>query len=263
MNEQRMETLTLQQTIQTVKKIVKEVEVLQKTIDSQPADARQVIVATLIRQKKALTRLSKLANDGSAIAGAGYVKACCISGQNVDYIFNYRDNYKDQTGVAYVKELFEPERLIPFLVHWNVLNKIQSITGFALELPNLTNKPFSSVLYDAIQTKDGHGQTFGMQVADKLHQRYNQSVSNADKLEEESILRIIKLLAKRGYAPVQNLYGAILYKKNCPTEAREAYQSVLRNKYAITADIQQARTALKMDKAPVFIRPIRSLDING
>lgn len=263
MNERRMESMTLRQTVETVKKIVREVEVLQKTIDSQSADARQVIVATLIRQKKALARLSKMANDGSAIAGAGYVKACCISGHNVDYIFNYRDNYADQTGVAYVKELFEPERLIPFLVHWNVLNKIQSITSFAWELPNLTDKPFSSVLYDAIQIKNGRAQTFGMQLADKLHQRYNQSIANTDKLEQKGILQTIKLLAKRGYAPVQNLYGAILYKINRPEEAREAYQSVLRNKYALTADIQQARTALRMDKAPIFVRPVRSLDING
>ena len=258
MLNREQEHLTAPQIAQMVKKIVKEVELLQKTIDRQPVKDSQTISGVIFRQKKALMKLFKMATDGSMIAGIGYIKACCISGYHVDYIFNYRDNYIDKTGASYIQTLFEPQKLIPFLLKQNILKKVHSIISFALDLPDLTDKSFSTVLYDAIQYQNEQGQTFGEQLADKLQEAYNQSVTSTSTFEQNSVIQTIKLLSERGYAPVQNLYASILYKTNHFEESRQVYQSVLRNKYARISDIQQARESLRLKTPPIFIRSIHT-----
>lgn len=231
------------QLIKFVNQAVNAVSLLQKILDHQSPEATQTIAVALIRQKKILSQLRKLANNGSAIAGIGYVKACCISGQNVDYIFNYRDHYAHSPETVYLKKLFEPTYLLPFLLKNNVLNKVNSIASFTLDLPDLSQKPFSTHLYDALHIKNQAGKTFGEELSEKLHSLHTEA--DGDLMAQAFIEKVIRLTAQKGYAPVQNLYARLLAADQKNTDSKEVYQSVLRNKFSRGADKTLAQSQLK------------------
>lgn len=246
------EQATVSQTVQTVKKIVAEVMALQNKAESLSPEEKRALTQIRIRQKKALAILGEMAKEGSAIAGAGYVKACCVCGQDTDYIFRYRDYSAQTAGSAYLKELFEPHVLIPFLSKENAVENVHTITAFAQDLPNLRNKPFTPQLYDALQCRNNRGETFAQQVANRLQTALDDASNKNDdmaRLESNVIVQTIQLLAHRGYAPVQNVYGDVLYSQHRFKEAREAYQSVLRNCFAMQEETQVAKSKLQLIQA--------------
>ena len=239
---------TIAQTIRTVKKIVAEVSALQRKAEGLSPNEKRALTQIRIRQKKALKILGEMAKEGSAIAGAGYVKACCVCGQYTDYIFRYCDYDAQTMGAEYLKKLFEPHVLIPFLSKENAVKNVHSIMAFAQELPTLRNKPFTPQLYDALQCRNNSGETFSQQVAKRLQVAFEEASNmNGDmaRFELNAIVQTIRLLAHRGYAPVQNVYGDILYSQNRLNEARTAYQSVLRNCFATQEETQVAKSKLQ------------------
>ncbi len=239
--------------MRSVKNAVNEIGLLQKTIDNQSSDNRQTIAVALIRQKRALSKLRDLAGNGSALAGAAYIKGCCISGQEVDYIFNFRDNYIDSENADYLNALFEPQHLIPFLHEQNVLSKVQSITSFVIELPDLTAASFHPDTFDALHTPNQAGYTFNQQLSDKLKQSYTAAITptGIDHFEMNGVMQAIQLTAQKGYPAVQNLYASILTQTNKET-ANDMWHTILRNKYASPADVKQANIRLKTDKTHIL-----------
>lgn len=239
---------TIAQTIRTVKKIVAEVSALQRKAEGLSPNEKRALAQIRIRQKKALKILGEMAKEGSAIAGAGYVKACCVCGQYTDYIFRYRDYDAQTAGAEYLKKLFEPHVLIPFLSKENAVKNVHSIMAFAQDLPNLQNEAFTPQLYDALQCRNNSGETFSQQVAKRLQVAFDEAKNRTDNtphFEMNAIFQTIRLLAHRGYAPVQNVYGDILYSQNRLNEARTAYQSVLRNCFATTEETLIAQNKLQ------------------
>ncbi len=237
--------------IRMVGNAVSEVALLQKTINRLSPESKQSIAHALIRQKRALTKLRTWAGEGSAIAGAGYVKACCVSGQEVDYIFNFRDQYANTVGAEYLAKLFEPQHLIPFLHKQNVLDKTQSIASFALELPDLSNGSFNPVIFDALHTPNAQGVTFNRHLTDKLQSAYTGTDPRVPflNIQRVAVLNAIQIIAQKGYAGVQNLYSSILMRSDDFSAAQNMAQSVLLNKYSSDEDLKMARCALNQSRS--------------
>ncbi len=226
--------------VQTVNNLVREVVLLQKTVNHQSSDNIQTIAMVLLRQKKSLDKLKQMASDGIALAAAGYVKCCCISGHQADHIFRYHDIYRPKTGQMFLDFLFRPENIIPFLCHQKVVQKVNSLAVFVQDLPNLNSFPVRSVLLEALRITDSDGKMFDEQLADKLL----LSAQSDEKMEKEMALKIMEQLANKGYAQVQLTYASVLKKDGKANKARQIYQSVLMNKFATTEQMQVAKDIL-------------------
>ncbi len=239
--------VSVRKAIRLVNNAVNEVCLLQKTIQNQSSDNKKSIANALVRQKRALSKLRQWAGEGSAIAGAGYVKACCVSGQQVDYIFNFRDNYTNSDGADYLSKLFEPARLIPFLHKQDVLNKTQFVAAFIMELPDLSQTSFNPAVFDALHTPNLNGITFNQQLSDKLLKVYQKAENETGDAPSEKavLLKVIEMTAKKGYAGVQNLYSSILFRTNNRADAHHMAQVVLTNKYGSAEDVAVAQRILK------------------
>ncbi len=249
--------------VRLVGNAVNEVCLLQKTIESQSSDNKKSIANAIIRQKRALVKLRQWASEGSAIAGVGYVKACCISGLQVDHIFKFRDYYNDVNGSEYVEKLFEPQHLIPFLQKQDVLNKTQSIASFVLEFPDLTMGSFNATLFDALHTPNQQGITFNQQLADKLQEAYQiaESDSLAGGIEQTALRNAIQMTAEKGYAAVQNLGCSLALREGNYALSQKMGQLVLMNKYSSSEDVAVARRALKLERTSrmPFVMPAKEM----
>lgn len=218
--------------VQTVNNLVREIVLLHKTVHNQPSDKVQAIAMVLLRQKKSLDKLKQMASDGIALAAAGYVKACCMTGYQTEHIFRFHDTYRKETGQIFLDFLFRPENIIPFLCHQQVVQKVNSLAVLAQDLPNLKILSGKPVLIDALHITDSNGKMFDEQLADRLL----SAVKSSEKMEQELALKTLEHLSDKGYPQVQITYATILKQQGRITDSRHTYQSVLMNKFA--TDVQ-------------------------
>ena len=244
--------ITTEQLVKTVTTLYNEIGMLQKVVETKNED-KQISDIASIRQTRALQKLRDLAV--SPIGAIGYIKACCLSGHNVDALFDWQGGFFDNRGKDLLDSLYEPENLIPMLKQHNVLSHVSSISSFAKNLPGLANCEMNTQLYDALHKARVHEQSFSSQLANLFEEEYNNiHISDEiDKKNQKRILSVIHDLASKDYSSMQIL-SAKIAEKQCDTDTAKAwYHEVLRNKFASSADITTARIALNLDN-PVQLK---------
>lgn len=240
-----LNTLSESHLIKTINQMVSSVEFLQKAIESQ-TDSTAVIALT--KQRKILEKLSRLAQI-SCIAGVGYVRALCITGSNVDHIFDYRSQYSDMRGETLLKTFFTPCNLIPFLMKHNILEKTSSITSFAKNLPDLSTEDIQ--IRDILNTRfEPQNMSFSEQLSNLLeqeHEAFNTS-NPLDKRQQENTYQTILLLAEQKYPFAQILGSRLAAEKGDIKLSKRLLSDVLRNKFQSASDFSFAQEALKLSE---------------
>lgn len=264
---QALSEITTEQLFKTVTILYNEIAMLQKVIDTTENNDQALTVAS-IHQTRALCKLRDLAV--SPIGAVGYVKACCLTGQNVDTLFDWQGGFFDNRGQDLLESLFEPENLIPLFKQYNVLSHVNNISSFAKNLPSLANCEMNIQLYDALHKSRINEHSFSSQLADLLNQEYtNTTISDEiDKRNKKRVLSVINDLASKDYSSMQILSAKIAEKQYDSDTAKDWYHEVLRNKFASTADVTTARIELNLDnplqlKSPhTYIQEQQSTNIN-
>lgn len=251
MSERKSQTfpeMTTEQLYKAVTVLYNEVVMLQKAIDTKQEDPQVTTVASL-RQTRALQKLKDLAV--SPIGAVGYVKACCLTGQNVDSLFDWQSGFFDDKGKDLLDSLFEAENLIPMLKQNNVLSHVTEMTSFAKNLPSLSNCAMDIHLYDALHKARIGEESFSSQLANVLETEYKSISSDdeVDKRNQKRVLTVIHDLASKDYSTVQILAARIAEKQYDTDAANDWYHEVLRNKFASKSDVSIARIGLNLENS--------------
>ena len=240
-----LNTISESHLIKTVNQMVSSIDFLQKAIESQTGSAT---VIALTKQRKALEKLSRLAQI-SCIAGVGYIKALCITGGNIDHLFDYYSPYPDMRGESHLKAFFTPPNLIPFLMQHNILEKASSITSFAKNLPDLSTEDIQ--IRDILNARFGlQNISFSEQLSNLLEQEYEAfNTSNPiDKRQQENTYQTVLLLAKRKYPSAQILGSRLAAEKGDIKLSKSLLSDILRNKFQSDLDASFAQEALKLSE---------------
>lgn len=265
---QTLSEMTTEQLYKAVTMLYNEVAMLQKAIETK-SDDNQITTVASIRQTRALHKLKDLAV--TPIGAVGYVKACCLTAQNVDTLFDWQSGFFDNRGQDLLNSLFEAENLIPLLKQYNVLSHVSEISSFAKNLPSLSNCEMNIQLYDALHKARIKEDSFSSQLANLLKNEYTNINPNneIDKRNQKRVLSIIHDLASKDYPSLQIL-SAQIAEKNYDTDTANAwYHEVLRNKFASKADVSTARINLNLDnplqtKSPhTYIQEQPSINIDN
>ena len=238
--------MTTEQLYKTVTALYNEVAMLQKIIETK-TDDNQITTVAALRQTRASHKLKEFAV--TPIGAVGYIKACCLTGQNIDTLFDWQSGFFDNRGQDLLNSLFEAENLIPLLKQHNVLSHVNGISSFAKNLPSLSNCDMNVHLYDALHKARINEDSFSSQLAKLLENEYTNidTTDEIDKRNQKRVLSVIHDLASKDYSSVQILAAKIAEQQYDVDTANTWYHEVLRNKFASKADVSIARINLNLD----------------
>lgn len=233
------------QTAKTVESLVRKAVVLQK---KRGADVPQeVAVVALGQQRQALSQLKSMAYQ-HPVGAIGYITALCATDYQPDKIFDYRfcdDMHPDK---PLLEKFFEPHNLFTMFGKYNVLDKVDSVSIFALDFPDISNKSFQTALYDSLHREQETKCSFANTLAQHLHREYKQQDAD-DEIGKRAKMRIektIEELSAKGYPSVQILAATLCAQQGDTDKAQEYYTAVLRNKYSSPAYTKAAKDALHL-----------------
>lgn len=226
----------------TVRHLVRKVQLLQKTL-SNPKSVSHV---ALEQQRQAMAELKNLATK-DAVGVMGYVTACCITETNLNQLFDYRHTQIPNDEA--LQTFFEPQNFFPLLHKYNVLKKVD-LPVFAADFPDLSEKPFSLALYDALNQENNGNMSFSDQLGALFKEQYFQlnPENPIDKRAQHRLQNVIEELAQKNYPSLQLLSAYIAGQTHNESFKQERLNAVLRNKYSTQKQTTYAVEALHLSR---------------